>query len=40
MSKRSYKRALAMNRVQAVPVRHVRDKSGEIVKTYYDIYTC
>lgn len=40
MSKKGYKKALATHRVQAVPVRHVRDKSGEIVKTYYDIYTC
>lgn len=38
MSKKSFKRATAHNRVQAVPVRVIRDKNGAIVKAFYDIY--
>ena len=38
MSKKIFKRATAHNRVQAVPVRVIRDKNGAIVKTFYDIY--
>ena len=38
MSKKSFKRATAHNRVQAVPSRVIKNSKGEVIKEWYDIY--
>lgn len=38
MSKHSFKKAVLANRVVAEPTRTVKDKNGNVVKTYYALY--
>lgn len=39
MSKRSFKNAVKRNRVVAIPGSCIKNKQGEIVKQFYNIYS-
>ena len=40
MSKKSFKKAVRLNRVMAIPGRQVKNSKGEVVKQLYNIVKC